>query len=120
LLAGAVEVLLEAMEGDREDRASFPFEGDARRGIVPHCGRAAAGEDQDHLLEQMVLRFELLAGRNRADVAVVRSARSLVIDEHASGPGAAPRPGLQIGRAKVWNVLRADDVEAFAAHEPQI
>ena len=98
-LAGAVEVLVPAIERDGEDRARLPFEGDARAGIVPDRGRAAAGQDHDHLLEQVMLRLELLAGRDLADIAVVGGARGLVVDEHALGAVAAPRPGLQLDGA---------------------
>ena len=77
-------------------------------------------EDHDHLLVEMMLRLELLAGRDLADVAVVGGARGLVVDEHALGAVAAPRPGLQVDGGEVGDVLRADDVETFAAHEAQI
>ena len=113
-------MLVPAVERDREDRARLPLEGDARAGIVPDRGRAAAGEDHDHLLEQMMARLQLLAGRDLADVAVVGGARGLVVDEHALGGVAAARPGLQLDGAQVGHVLRADDVEPVVAHEAQI
>ena len=76
-------------------------------------------EDHDHLLEQMMPRLQLLAGRDLADVAIVGSARGLVVDEHALG-----RPRLAQGfRSTVrrfGHVLRADDVEPVVAHEAQI
>src|ERR1700689_4266964 len=43
VLAGAVEMLVMAVERDGEQRPWAPLEGDARAGIVPHRGRAAAG-----------------------------------------------------------------------------
>ena len=117
-LARSVEVLVPAIERDGEDRARLPFEGDAGTGVVPHGGRTAAGQDQDHLFEQMMLRLELAARRDLADVAVVGGARGLVVDEHALA--ALARPRLQFGGAQVRHVLCADDVEPLAAHEAQI
>ena len=118
LLAGAVEMLMPGIERDGEDGAGLPFEGDALAGIVPHAGRAAAVEHQDHLLVQLPLRRELAARRDLADVAVVRGARGLVVDEHALA--ALARPGFQFDGAQIRHVLRADDVEPFLAHEAQI
>src|SRR5262249_54009576 len=105
-------------ERDGEDRARLPLEGDARPGVVPNGRGAAARQHQDHLLEQVVLRRERLPRRDLADVAVVRGARGLVVDEHALAVLA--RPGLELDRAQVRHVLRADDVEPLGAHEPQI
>src|SRR5439155_20382784 len=89
---GAVEALVPAVERDGEHRARLPLEGDATALVVPHRGRAAAVEHQDHLLEQLPLRLELLAGRYFAHVAVVGGARRLMIDVDAAA--AAPCPGL--------------------------
>ena len=111
-------MLVPAIERDGEDRAGLPLEGDARAGIVPHRGRAAAVEDHDHLLVEMMLRRELLPRRDLADVAVVGIARVLVVDDDAFG--VAPRPRLQIDGAQIWDVLRVDDVEALVAHEAHI
>jgi hypothetical protein len=66
----------------------------------------------------MVLRRERLARRDLADVAVVRRARGLVVDDHALA--ALARPRLELDRAQIGHVLRADDVEPLAAHEAQI
>ena len=118
LLPRAVEMLVPAVERDREHRARLPLEGDALAGVVPDAGRAAAVEDQDHLLVELALRLELLAGRDGADVAVVRDARGVVVDEDAAA--AAARPGLEFHRAQVRHVLRADDVEPLRAHPAQI
>src|SRR4029079_10683051 len=101
-----------------EDRARLPFERDAGAGIVPHGGRSAAGQHEDHLFEQVVLRLEFAARRDLADVAIVGRAGGLVVDEHALA--ALARPRLQFGGAQVWHVLRADDVEPLAAYEAQI
>jgi hypothetical protein len=68
----------------------------------------------------MVLRLELFAGRDLAYVAVVRRARSFVIDEDAPGAPASARPRIQVDGAEIGHILGADDVETFAAHEPQI
>src|SRR2546421_1818845 len=51
---------------------------------VPDRGRAAAVEHVDHLLVQLPLRREALAGRNLADIAVVRGTRRVVIQENRS------------------------------------
>ncbi len=117
-LARAVEMLVPAVERNGEHGARLPLEGDAAAFVVPHRGRAAAVEHQDHLLEQLALRRELLARRNLADVAVVRGARGLVVDVDAGA--AAPRPGLELDGAQIAHVVRADDVEALAAHPAQI
>ena len=111
VLAGAVEVLVPAIERDGEQRAGLPLEGDALALVVPHRGGAAAFEDQDHLLEQLPVRLELLAGRDFHDIAVVGDARGVVIDEHRIA--AAPRPGLQVDGAQIAHIERRDDVEAF-------
>src|SRR6185436_2697036 len=50
-------------------RARLPLELDALAGIVPDRGRAAAVEDVDHLLVELALRREALAGRDLAHVA---------------------------------------------------
>src|SRR5262249_14860259 len=70
------------------------------------------------LLEQVMLRRQRLPRRDLADVAVIRGARGLVVDEHALAVLA--RPGLELDRAQVGHVLRADDVKPLGAHEPQI
>ncbi len=114
LAAGAVEMLMAAIERDREQRTRFPFEGDAGAGIVPHHGRAAPVEHQDHLFEQLALRRQCAAGRDFTHVAVIRRARGIVIDEHAAA--AAARPRLELDRAQILHVERADDVEAFGPH----
>src|SRR5262249_60776038 len=95
-LAGTVEVLVPAIERDGEHRARFPLEGDAPALVVPHGGGAATVEDQNHFLEQLALRLELLAGRDLADVAVVGGPRCLVIDVDAGT--AAPRPRAVVDR----------------------
>src|SRR5262249_47959752 len=118
LVTRAVEVLVPAIERDGEDRARLPLKGDASAGIVPHRGGTAARQHQDHLLEQVVLRFELLAGRDLTDVAVIGGARGFVVDEHALA--ALARPRLELDGAQIGYVLRADDVEPFPAHEAQI
>ena len=91
-------MLVPAVERDAEDRARLPFEGDARAGVVPDRGRAAAVEDEDHLLEQLALRLELLAGRDLADIAIVRGARGIVVEK--APRAAAPRPGLEARRVR--------------------
>src|SRR5262249_21559518 len=81
-------------------------------------GGARAADYQNHLREQLALGRELAARRNFADVAVVRGARGLVVDVD---PGAAaPRPWLELDGAQIAHVMRADDVETFAAHPAQI
>ena len=107
-------MLVPAVERDGEQRARLPLEGDALALVVPHRGGAAAVEHQDHLLEQLALRRELLARRDLADVAVVGGARGVVIDVDAGA--AAPRPGLQLDGAQVAHIMRADDVETFLAY----
>ena len=113
-------MLVRAVQRNGEDRACLPFEGDAGAGVVPHRGRAAAAQDQEHLLVEVMHRFELLAGRDLADIAVVGKPRRLVIDVHALGARAAARPRLQFDRAQVLHVVRADDVEPVVAHEAQV
>src|SRR5437660_278722 len=66
----------------------------------------------------MVLGAELASRRDLADIAVVRGARGLVVDEHALAGAARPR--LELDRAQIRHILRADDVEPLAAHEAQI
>src|SRR5450759_3762612 len=111
-------MLIPAIERNGEDRARLPFEGDPRPGIVPDRGRAAAAQDQDHLLEQMAGWLQLLARRDLADIAIVGGARSLVVDVDALAGAARPR--LELDRAQIGNILGADDVEPFGANEPQI
>ena len=106
------------VERNREDRARLPLERRPLPGVVPHRRRAAPVEDVDHLLVQLALRRELLAGRNLADVAVVRGARRVVIEEDAAA--AAPRPRLQLDGVQVGHVERADDVEPFGAHPARV
>src|SRR5205823_3991288 len=117
-LPGPVEVLVPAVERDGEHRARLPLEGDAPARVVPNAGRAAALQHENHLLEQLPLRLELLAGRDFADVAVIGCARGLMIDVDTAP--AAPRPRLELDRAQVAHVMRADDVETFAADPAQI
>ena len=114
IAARAVEVLVPAVERDGEQRAGLPLEGHALAGVVPHRGRAAAAQDHDGLFEQLPLGGERLAGRDLADVAVVRGARGLVVQEHAAA--AAPRPGLELDRVQARHVGRADEVEPLALH----
>src|SRR6185369_9779818 len=66
-------------------------------------------EDVNHLLERLTLRGETPAGCNLADVAIVRRARSLVVQEDAGS--APPRPRLEIDRVQIRHVERADDLE---------
>src|SRR5262249_25556032 len=106
--SGTIEVLVPAVEWDGEHGARLPLEGDAPALVVPHRGRAAAIEDQDHFFEQLPLRLELLAGWDLAHVTVVGGARGLVIDIDAAA--AAPRPGLELDGAQIPHVMRADDV----------
>ena len=114
LRARAVEVLVPAVERDGEDRARLPLEAHAVAGVVPDRGRAAPVEHVDHLLEELALRREALAGRDLADVAVVRGARGVVVEEHALA--AAPRPGLELDGVQVLDVEGADDVQPLVAH----
>ena len=114
LLAGAVEMLVVAIERNREQRAVLPLEGDAGAGVVPHRGRAAAAQHQDHLLVELAVRDQALARRNFHHVAVVRGARGVVIEEH--GIAAAARPGLELDGAQVLHIERRDNVEAFGLH----
>src|SRR5579864_8346807 len=111
-------MLVPAIERDREHGAGLPLEGDAVAGIVPHCGRAAAVERENHLLIELALRLEPAAGCDLADIAVVRGARGLMIDEYTAP--AAPHPRLQFDRAQVRHVMRADNVEAFALHPAEV
>jgi hypothetical protein len=107
-------MLVPAVERDREHGARLPFEGDALAGIVPNGGGATAVEDQDHLFVELPLGAKLLAGRDGAHVAVVGIARGVVVDENAAAAPARPR--LQVDRAQIRHVLRADDIEALVAH----
>jgi hypothetical protein len=113
-LARCVEMLVPAVERDGEQRAGAPFEGDAFARVVPHAGRAAARQDHDHFLEQHALRRQLLAGVDLADVAVVRGARGIVVEEHAVA--FAPRPGLELQRIQVAHIDGGDDVEPLVLH----
>src|ERR1700691_2284007 len=103
-------MLVVAIERNGEQRAVLPLEGDARAGVVPHRGRAATAQDQDHLLVELPVRAETLARRNFHDVAVVRGARGVVVEEYRIA--AAPRPRLERDGAQVLHVERRDDVEA--------
>ena len=114
IAARAVEVLVPAVERDGEQRAGLPLEGHALAGVVPHRGRAAAAQDHDGFFEQLPLGRERLARRDLADVAVVRGARGLVVQEHAAA--AAPRPGLELDRVQARHVGRADEIEPLALH----
>ena len=114
LLAGAVEMLVVAIERNGEQRAFLPLEGDAGAGIVPHRGRAAAGQHHDHLFIELSVRGQALARRDFHHIAVVRGARGVVIEEYRIA--AAPRPRLQLDVLEVLHVERRDDVEAFRLH----
>src|SRR5581483_546310 len=94
VLARAVEMLMPGVERNGEQRSRFPLEADALPGVVPHRGRAASAEDQDHLLEQLPLRRQLAGRRDLADITVVRGARGFVVDEQAVST--APRPGFEL------------------------
>src|SRR5258708_992388 len=107
--AGAVEVLVPGVERYREQGAGLPLEGDAVAGIVPHRGRAAAVENQNHLLEQLALRLKLLRRRDLAHIAIVRGSRRFVVDEDTVA--APPWPWLQLDGVKTRDIVRADDVE---------
>src|SRR5579883_1266830 len=98
LLSGAVEMLMPSVERNGEQRPRLPLEGDALALVVPHGGRAAAVENEDHLLVELPMRLELLAGRNLHHVAVVGDARSVVVDEDRIA--AAPRPWLELNGAQ--------------------
>ena len=118
VLAGAVEVLVPGVQRNRKERARLPFEGDLLPGVVPHGRGPASVEHVDHLLEQLTLRSELLARRDLADVAVVRRARRIMVQEHAAP--AAPRPGLELDGVQVRHVKRADDLQPFRTHPPRV
>src|SRR5262249_4883518 len=96
----------------------LPFEGHARAGVVPHRGRAAPIEHEHHLLEQLALRIELAGRRNLADVAVIRCARGVMVEKDRAATAA--RPGLELDRAQIADIMRADDVEPLAAHKAQV
>src|SRR4051812_1694308 len=98
-------MLMPAIERDAENRARLPLEGHARSGIIPHRGRAAAVQDVDHLLEQLAVRVELAARRDLADIAIVASARGVVIEKDRAA--AAARPGLELDGAQVGYVMGA-------------
>ena len=118
LLARAIEVLMPAVHGNGEDGAGLPFEGHACAGIVPHGGRAAAVEDEDHLFIELALQGELAASVDLADVAIVRGARCVVVDIDALA--AAASPGLHFDGAQVRHILCADDIEPLFTDELQI
>jgi hypothetical protein len=104
-----VEMLMEAIERDREHRARLPFEADALALAVPDRGRTTSFQHQHHLLEQLALGRERFPRRNLADIAIVRSARGFVIDIDTAP--AAPRPGLQLDRAQIGHVMGRDDIQ---------
>ncbi len=114
LAARAVEVLVPGIERNGEQGAGLPLEGDAAAGIVPHRGRAAAVEHQDHFLEQLALRRQFLPRRDLAHIAIVRGSRCFVVDEDALA--APPRPRPQLDGVKARHIVRADDVETFGPH----
>ena len=118
LLARAVEVLVVAVERDGEQCAVLPLESDAGAGVVPHRGRAAPADDQDHLLVELPVRGQALARRNFHDVAVVRGARGFMVEEDRVA--AAARPRLQLDPAQVSHIMRRDDVETLALHPTRV
>src|SRR5207253_10140107 len=69
-------------------------------------GRAAAVEHVDHLLVQLALRREALAGRDLAHVAIIGGARRVVVEIDPSP--AAARPGLELDGVQVLHVEGAD------------
>src|SRR6266850_3483161 len=111
-------MLVPGVEGDRKQRTRFPFEGDALAGVVPNRRRAEAGQYVDHFLEQLPLRRELRPCRYLAHIAIVRGPRGVVIEIDAGS--SAPCPRLQRNGAQVRNVVRADDVQAFASHPARV
>src|SRR5260221_4451557 len=118
LLPRAVEVLMPAVERDGEDRPRLPLELDALAGVVPHRGRAAPVEHVDHLLVELALRREALAGRDLAHVAIIRGARRVVVEVDPFA--AASRPGLELHAVQVLHIEGADDVEALVAHPARV
>ena len=116
--AGAVEVLVPGVQRNGEHRARPPLEGDLLAGVVPHRGGPVPGQHQDHLLEQLSLRRQLLACRDLAHVAVVGGPRCFVVDEHAAPAAACPR--LQLDGVEIGHIVGADDVEALAADPPHV
>ena len=111
-------MLVPAIERNGEDRARLPLELDALAGVVPHRGRAAAVENVDHLLVELALRRQALAGRNLAHIAIVRRARGVMVEVHPFA--AASRPGLEIHGVQVLHIEGADDLETLFAHPARI
>src|ERR1700693_4600957 len=104
-------MLMPGVERYGEKRSRLPFEADALCGVVPHRGRTAAVEHKNHFFEQLPLRSQFLGWRNFADIAIVRSARRLVVDEYAAST--PPRPRLQLDRVQVGHVMRGNDLKPF-------
>src|SRR5262249_31185357 len=50
LLAGAVEMLVPAIERNGEHGAFLPLERHARAGVIPHAGRPAPAQHKDHFV----------------------------------------------------------------------
>ena len=113
LRARAVEMLMPGIERNREDRPCLPLERNLPARVVPDRRRSAAVKHVDHFLEQLPLRLELSAGRDLADVAVVRRAGGVVVQDDAFA--ATPRPRFQFNGVEIRNVEGADDVEPLRA-----
>src|SRR3989338_8838475 len=70
LAPAGVKVLVPGVKRNGEKAASFTLEGSLRKPIVPNSRCAPAGSDQDNLLIELSLRFEIPSGRDFANVAV--------------------------------------------------
>src|SRR5262245_20171324 len=89
-----VEMLIAGVERRREERAFAPLEGLLFASIAPDRCRAAAADDKNHFLKQVLLRFEWFPRRYLADIAIVNSLGALQIEIHTSTAHARPRTQL--------------------------
>ena len=114
LRAGAVEVLVLGVEGDAEGRAGAPLEGVLGAAGELDGGGAAAGDDVDVLVVEVLLDVELTAGFDLGDVGaeVVALAREVDVCAAAAEAG----PGFDLAVDAVHAVLFQDG-HALAADE---
>ena len=113
--AGAVQVLVPDVQRDGEDTPLLPLERRAAVRVVADERRAPALQNVDVLLEEVLLRGHLAAGRDLRDVGVVRAAVAVEVDVRAEA--VEPGPGRDLDGAEVVDGEPGDVGDALAFDE---
>ena len=91
LVARTVEVLIGAIERQREQATVVPFELGLDALVVPNRRRAASLENEMQIFVEMAHRVRFFAGGNLADVRAGGAFRAFHVDKRAAAAGARPR-----------------------------